>query len=77
MKMPNISVNKLFTSLYLVAVFVTTLIIIVCAWVGAEYLIEGAVVVSRVDGFFAVAGAYYLTRDFYAYQCRAAKKNKR
>ena len=69
--------NKIITSLTLLVVCVVVHAVIVCAWVGAEYLIEGAVHMGRVDNFFAVAGAYYLTRDMYRFDRKYGKKFKR
>lgn len=69
--------NKIITSLTLLGFCVAVYTVIVCAWVGAEYLLEGAVHMGRVDQFFAVAGAYYLTRDMYRFDRKYGKKFKR
>lgn len=69
--------QRIFTSLTLLIACATLHAIIVCAWVGAEYLFEGAVHMGRVDNFFAVAGAYYLTRDLYRFERKYGKKFKR
>ena len=69
--------NKIITSLTLLVMCVVVYAVIVCAWVGAEYLIEGEVHMGQVDKFFAVAGAYYLTRDMYRFDRKYGKKFKR
>ena len=74
--MKKLNKQKILTSLYLLAVCAAVYAVIVCAWVGAEYLGEGSVHMGKVDSFFAVAGSYYLTRDWYYFQRKSQKKSR-
>ena len=46
-----------------VCLFISVLMVVSLTWVGAEYIFEGKVLPSKVDGFFAIALACYVTRD--------------
>lgn len=70
----KIDKRKIFTSLYLLAICAALYVVITCAWVGAEYIGEGSVHMGKVDSFFAMAGSYYLTRDWYFNQGKRSKK---
>lgn len=66
--------KKILTSLYLLAICAATYVALTCCWVGAEYIGEGAVHMGKVDSFFAMAGSYYLVRDWYYCQTKRNKK---
>lgn len=46
-----------------VLVWVALLCFITLCWIGAEWLFEGAVHSSKVDGYFACLLAIYMVRD--------------
>lgn len=69
--------RKILTSLYLLTICAVVYVVITCAWTGAEYIGEGAVHMGKVDSFFAMAGSYYLTRDWYYHQGKRSKKGTR
>lgn len=68
--------HNVLTALSLIVIFIVTYAIITCAWVGAEYLFDGVVHTSKVDGIFAIAVAYYLTRDAYYLDRKYGRKKK-
>lgn len=68
--------QKALTALCVIVTFIVTYAIITCAWVGAEYLFDGVVHTSKVDDIFAIAVAYYLTRDVYYLDRKCGRKKK-
>lgn len=68
--------HNVLTALSLIVIFIVTYAIITCAWVGAEYLFDGVVHTSKVDDIFAIAVAYYLTRDAYYLDRKYGRKKK-
>lgn len=68
--------HNVLTALSLIVIFVTTYALITCAWVGAEYIFDGAVHTSKVDGILATAVAYYFTRDAYYLDRKYGRKKK-
>ena len=68
--------QKIITSLTLLAACVVVCALFLCTWTGAEFLVEGAVHMGKVDRFVAVAGAYYIVKDAYYYQ-RQIKSGKK
>lgn len=68
--------HNVLTALSLIVIFIVTYAIITCAWVGAEYLFDGAVHTSKVDGMFTTAVAYYFTRDVYKLDRKYGGKKK-
>lgn len=68
--------HNVLTALSLIVIFVTTYALITCAWVGAEYLFDGTVHTSKVDGILTTAVAYYFTRDAYYLDRKYGRKKK-
>ena len=68
--------HNVLTALSLVVIFITTYALITCAWVGAEYLFDGAVHTSKVDDILTTAVAYYFTRDAYYVNRKYGGKRK-
>lgn len=62
--------------LTVLSLIVTTYALITCAWVGAEYIFDGAVHTSKVDGILTTAVAYYFTRDAYYLDRKYGRKKK-
>ena len=62
--------------LSLIIIFVTTYVIIACARVGAEYILNKAVYTSPVDGVMTTTLAYYITRDMYKLLRKCGGKKK-
>lgn len=68
--------HNVLTVLSLIVIFAVTYGVITCAWVGAEYIFDGAVQTSKVDSFFATAVAYYFTRDVFRLDRKYGRKSK-
>lgn len=68
--------HKVLTVLSLIVIFITTYALITCAWVGAEYIFDGAVHTSKVDGILTTVVAYYFIRDAYYLNRKYGRKKK-
>lgn len=68
--------HNVLNTLSLIVIFIVTYAIITYACVGAEYLFDGAVHTSKVDGIFATTVAYYFTRDDYYLDRKYGRKKK-
>lgn len=66
------------TSYYLtyIACLLGTLLSFELCWIGAKYVIEGAVVHTCLDHFIAVCGSFYLTRDTMRLWVRLQRQNR-
>lgn len=68
--------QKIIMILSLIASFCTFYVVISCAWVGAEYIIDGAVHPSHIDTFIATLLAYFFTKEMYCYERKCRRKAK-
>ena len=46
-----------------IIIFLTLWILVSLCWVGAEFVFEGTVHSSKVDGYFSVLLAYFVLKD--------------
>ena len=54
---------KLIDILIQILLFCVVYVVISLSWIGAEYLFDGVVHTSHVDGFFAGILSYCITKD--------------
>lgn len=70
--------NKIDIALFIVGLAITYIgvfFLIDLVWVGAEYLFEGAVHTSKVDGFICGILSYHIVKDIMRLDREVSKKH--